>query len=83
MTVIKGGVNVPALDEPLPQEDEATYEAAWAQHPFRDHPRFSLARPDERGNGITLLVLVDRSTWGPGAMRTPPGVVAGRPRAPW
>jgi hypothetical protein len=53
MTRIKAAC-VPAPDEPPPQDHESIYDAAWAKHPLRDHPRFSLARPDERAADSTL-----------------------------
>jgi len=70
-----------APDEPLPQEPEAVYDAAWATHSLRAHPRFRLARPGERENGTTLVVFVGRSTWVPGVMRTPRRSHGRRPRA--
>lgn len=61
----------PGLHEPAPREREAAYEAAWAEHPLRNHARFRLARPEEREKGTTLVVFVGRLTGVPGAMRTP------------
>jgi hypothetical protein len=67
----RGCVTAPVPDEPLLKEHPMDCEAVWATHPLRDHARFGRARRDEREDGTTLLVLIGRSAWVPGAMRTP------------
>ena len=54
-----------------PQERQAAYEQAWARDPLRDHPRFRLAKPEERAADEHALTFVAGPGWVPGAMRAP------------